>query len=25
MFVINKMIFALSKNMAKQTLKEMEN
>jgi hypothetical protein len=25
MFIINKMIFALSKNMAKQTLKEMEN
>lgn len=25
MFIVNKMIFALSKNMAKQTLKEMEN
>lgn len=25
MFIINKMIFVLSKNMAKQTLKEMEN
>ena len=25
MFIVNKIIFALSKNMAKQTLKEMEN
>lgn len=25
MFIINKMIFVLSKNMSKQTLKEMEN
>ena len=25
MFIVNKIVFALSKNMAKQTLKEMEN